>query len=162
MRLAVSSEERMLREVLEASLADREGLQVVSAGEGGAVDVLLVDAGCDPAAAVARTWEARERWPEAKVIAVGLEQEDESLVDLIEAGAGGYVLEGSSPEDLAAAVRAVQQGLAPCSPRIVAAVLARTAALSRHAGPAPCAGDVEPLTLREREFLSLLATGLGN
>jgi two-component system NarL family response regulator len=164
-RVAVSSEERMLREVLEASLASRVGLQVVSAvspEEGAAVDVLLVDVGRDPLAALARTWEVRERWPEAKVIAVGLEEEDEGVVDFIEAGAGGYVLKGSSPEDLEAAVRAAQQGLAPCSPRVVASVLARIAALSRRADPAPCAADVEPLTFREREILGLLSTGLGN
>jgi two-component system NarL family response regulator len=164
-RVAVSSEERMLREVLEASLAGREGLQVVSPvspEDGGGVDVLLVDVGCNPSAALARTWEAHERWPQAKVIAVGLEREDEGVVDFIEAGAGGYVLKGSSPEDLEAAVRAAQQGLAPCSPRIVASVLARSAALSRHADPPPCAADVDPVTLREREILGLLAAGLGN
>jgi len=163
-RVAVRSEERMLREVLEAFLAGRAGLEVVSPGPGedGAVDVLLVDVGCDPMAALARTWEVREQWPEAKVIAVGIEQEDESIVDFIEAGAGGYVLKGSSPEDLVAAVRAAQQGLAPCAPRVVASVLARIAALSQHADPAPCASDVEPLTLREREILALLAAGLGN
>jgi DNA-binding NarL/FixJ family response regulator len=161
MKVAVSSRERMLREVLEASLTGREGLEVVPRDDG-AVDVLLVDVGCDPAAALARTWEARDRWPQAKLIAVGLEREDERLVDLIEAGAGGYVLEGSSPEDLVAAVRAAQQGLAPCSPRVVTLVLDRIAALSRHVEPAPCAADVEPLTLREREILGLLAAGLGN
>jgi DNA-binding NarL/FixJ family response regulator len=160
-RVAVSSRERMLREVLEASLSGREGLEVVPADDG-AVDVLLVDVGCDRSAALAHTWEARDRWPQAKLIAVGLEQEDESVVDFIEAGAGGYVLEGSSPDDLVAAVRAAQQGLAPCAPRVVAAVLARTAALSRHAEPAPCAAEVEPLTRREREILGLLAAGLGN
>jgi two-component system NarL family response regulator len=151
----------MLREVLEASLTGREGLEVVPRDDG-AVDVLLVDVGCDPSAALARTWEARDQWPQAKLIAVGLAREDERLVDLIEAGAGGYVLEGSSPEELVAAVRAAQQGLAPCSPRVVTLVLARIAALSRHAEPAPCAADVEPLTLREREILGLLAAGLGN
>ncbi len=159
-RVAVSSQERMLREVLEASLAGREGLEVVPADDG--ADVLLVDVGCDPSAALGYIWEARDRWPQARLIAVGLEREDESVVDFIEAGAGGYVLRGSSPDDLVAAVHAAKQGLAPCAPRVVASVLARIAALSRHAGPAPCTADVEPLTLREREILGLLAAGLGN
>lgn len=160
-RVAVSSRERMLREVLEASLSGREGLEVVP-GDDEAVDVLLMDVGCDAAAALADTREAHDHWPQAKLIAVGLEQEDESVVEFIEAGAGGYVLKGSSPEDLVAAVRAAQQGLAPCAPRVVASVLARIAALSRHGEPAPCAAEVEPLTRREREILGLLAAGLGN
>jgi two-component system nitrate/nitrite response regulator NarL len=163
-RVAVVSEDRMLREVLEASLAGREDLQVVASGpEGdGGVDVLLVDAEFHPSSALAHTWEARERWPEAKVIAVGLAREDEKIVDFIEAGAGGYVLEGSTPEDLVAAIRAAQQGLAPCSPRVVASVLARISELSRRGEPVAAAAEVEPLTLREREILALLANGLGN
>ncbi len=111
---------------------------------------------------LARTWEARERWPSAKLIVVGLEKEDESVVDFIEAGAEGYVLKRSSPEDLVAVIRAVQQGLAPCSPRVVASVLARTSMLARHVDPGPAPSEVEPLTLREREILGLLAAGLGN
>jgi len=162
--VAVISEDRMLREVLEASLAGREDLAVVHAGSGedGAVDIVLVDAGCNLAAALARVWEARERWPKAKVVVIGLEREDESVVELIEAGAGGYVLKDASLEDLVAAIRAAHQGLAACSPRVVASVLARISELSRYVAPAPAAPATEPLTLREREILALLATGLGN
>jgi DNA-binding NarL/FixJ family response regulator len=162
--VAVMSEDRMLREVLEASLAAREGLQVLAEGpEGnGAVDVVVIDAGFNPVSALARTWEAPERWPGAKVIAVGFEREDETLLDFIEAGAGGYVLKGSSPEDLVAVIRAAQQGLVTCSPRVIASVLERISALSRRVDPAPPPSDLEPLTVREREILGLLATGLGN
>lgn len=158
------SEDRMLREVLEASLTGREGLKMVPAHseESEAIDVVLVDAGFDTSAALARTWEARERWPAAKVIVVGLEREDEGVVDFIEAGAEGYLLRSSSPEELVAVIRAVQQGLAPCSPRVVASVLARTSVLARWVDPVPLPADVEPLTHREREILGLLATGLGN
>ncbi len=158
------SEDRMLREVLEASLAGREGLRMVpaQAEENGTADVVLVDVGFDAAAALSRTWAARERWPSAKLIVVGVEQEDESVVDFIEAGAGGYVLKGSSPEELVAVIRAVRQGLAPCSPRVVASVLARTSVLARRIDPAPPSVEVDPLTLREREILGLLAIGLGN
>jgi len=163
-RVVVSSGERLLREVLEASLMDREELEVVfeSAAADGAFDVLLVDAGRDLSAAQARVWEARERWPEAKVIAVGLEREDETVVELTEAGAGGYVLRNASPDDLVAAIRAAQEGLAACSPWVVASVLARIAELSHAAVPAPVALAVEPLTAREREILAFLATGASN
>jgi len=163
-RVAVTSGDRMFREVLEASLVDHEGLEVVSGSSAidGAVDVLLVDVGFNPPAALARVWEARARWPEAKVIAIGLEREDETVVELIEAGAGGYLLRDASPEDLVAAILAAREGLASCSPQVVASVLARISELSRCADPAPAVSDVEPLTQREREILALLATGLGN
>src|SRR5262245_43384680 len=107
-RIAVCSEDRMLREVLEAALAHHEGFEVSAAspagdrGEG-AVDVALIDAGRDRPAALSRTWAARDRWPAAKLIVVGLEREDEGVVDFIEAGAVGWVLKGSTPRQLVAA-----------------------------------------------------------
>src|SRR4030095_6345854 len=98
-RIAVVSEDRMLREVLEAALARYDGLEVAAAsarGErgDGCVDVALIDAGRDLPAALSRTWQARDRWPAAKLIVVGLEREDESIVELLQAGAGGYGLPG--------------------------------------------------------------------
>jgi DNA-binding NarL/FixJ family response regulator len=166
-RIAVLSEDRMLREVLEGALARYDGLEVAAASaagerEDGSVDVALIDAGRDLPAALSRTWQARDRWPAAKLIVVGLEREDESIVELIEAGAGGYVLQGSSPQQLVEAIRDARQGLANCSPRIVASVLARISVLSRHADSAPALSATEPLTHREREILALLAAGLGN
>ena len=156
-RVAVVSEERMFREALTASLGGYEGLEAAVDGE---ADVVLIDAAPDPQTALLQTWEARERWPEARLIALGLDREDDS-VDFIEAGAQGYVLKGESPDGLVAVIRSVHQGRTPCSPRVVASVLARIAALSSlRADPLP--RSVEPLTLREREVLGLLAAGLGN
>jgi DNA-binding NarL/FixJ family response regulator len=165
LRIAVVSEDRMLREVVEGALAGREGLEPVPAAgrdEDVAVDVALIDAGLDRPRALARTRSASERWPAAQILVIGLEREDETVVDLVEAGAAGYVLKGSSPEQLVAAIHAARQGLTTCAPRIVGLVVERIAALSRAAGPAPAAAEIEPLTPRERETLVLLAEGLTN
>lgn len=170
-RVAVVSEERMFREALTASLSGYEGLEVtVLPGERVAIngdgqeegtDVVLIDAAPDPQEALLHTWKARERWPEARLIALGLDQEDDSVIDFIEAGAQGYVLKGVSPDGLVEVIRAVHQGRTPCSPRVVASVLARIAALSGlRTDPLP--QSVEPLTLREQEVLALLAAGMGN
>jgi DNA-binding NarL/FixJ family response regulator len=157
----------MLREVLEVELARCDGLEVAAASregtpDDGCVDVVLIDAGCDRPAALSRTWQARDRWPAAKLIVVGLEGEDESVVDFIEAGAAAYVLKGSSPQQLMAVIHDAQQGLVTCSPHIISAVLARISLLSCQAEPVPAGSGSEPLTHREREILTLLAAGLGN
>lgn len=159
-RVAVVSEERMFREALAVSLAGYEGVEVPE-DVTGAVDVVLIDAAPDSRVAMARTREARDRWPEAKLIVLGLDREDETVVDFIEAGAQGYVLKGASPDGLVGVVRAVHQGRTHCSPAVVASVLARIASLEEtRTEPEP--RNVEPLTLREREVLVLLAAGLGN
>ncbi len=150
----------MFREALAAALASYEGFEVPEDGTD-AVDVVLIDAASDPRVALAQTCQARERWPEAKRVVLGLDREDETVVDFIEAGAQGYVLKGVSPEGLVEVIRAVHQGRTACSPAVVASVLERIAALEGiRTDPPP--RSVEPLTLREREVLVLLAAGLGN
>ena len=155
----------MFREALTASLSGYDGLEVTAAsgdrleGEAG---VVLIDAAPDLQSALARTWEARERWPGAKLVVLGLDREDDGIVDFIEAGAQGYVLKGSSPDGLVEVIRAVHEGRTPCSPRVVASVLARIAALADVGTEPPPHQGLEPLTLREREILALMAGGLGN
>jgi two-component system nitrate/nitrite response regulator NarL len=103
----------------------------------------------------------RTRWPDAKIIAVGLDEEDEQIVDFAEAGALGYVLKGATLDELIETIQRVHQGETLCSPRILAAVVARITSLARL-GPEPPPREVEPLTAREREILALVAAGLGN
>jgi DNA-binding NarL/FixJ family response regulator len=167
-RVAVVSEERMFREALTASLSAYDGLEVaalpgdrIAAAEEAGANVLLIDAAADPQSALLHAWEARERWPEIKLVALGLEGEDEHVVDFIEAGVQGWVLKGSSPDGLVEVIRAVHEGRTPCSPRVVASVLARIAALAGESTEPP-PQSLEPLTLREREILALVADGLGN
>lgn len=167
-RVAVVSEERMFREAVTVSLAGYEGLavaalsgaQVMADGEETA-DMVLIDAAPNLQAALAHTRAAGDRWPEAKLIALGLDREDDTVVDFIEAGAQGYVLKGASPDGLVEVIRAVHQGRTPCSPSVVASVLARIVSLGGVRTEAP-PRNVEPLTLREQEVLGLLAGGLGN
>jgi len=164
-RVAILSEERMFREALTASLSGYEGLDVTAPSDDrleGEAGVVLIDAAPNLQSALARTWEARERWPAAKLVILGLEREDEGIVDFVEAGAQGYVLKGSSPDDLVEVIRAVHQGRTLCSPGVVASVLARIASLAEVGAEVPPAQSFEPLTSREREILALMAAGLGN
>jgi DNA-binding NarL/FixJ family response regulator len=158
----VISEDRIFREALEASLARQDVVVAGQGADGGGADVVLIDAGFDPEAALARTWGSHQEWPDSEVIAVGFDQEDERVVDFIEAGARGYVLKGTSPDDLMEVIRSVHQGRVSCSPQVISSVLARISSLSRLRSEEPAPREVEPLTVREKEILELMAAGLGN
>jgi DNA-binding NarL/FixJ family response regulator len=145
-------------------LAGEEGFRVWTApGEGADFpSIILIDASLDPQEALAQTWSARERFPEAQVMVVGLEREDESVLEFIEAGAAAYLLKSASPARLVEALRFLRDGQVHSTPRIAAAVLERIAALEKDRPVVPLPPSCEPLTARELETLALMARGLRN
>ena len=170
-RVSIVSGDRMFREVLTVLVSGNQGLEVVpfdgdpaavvmegESEEG--VDVVLIDAGYDPKRALTRVRAVRDRWVAAETVVLGVEREDESVVDFVEAGAHSYVLQGTSPEGLLSVVREVHERRSPASPQVVTAVLRRINSLAGVPVPPPRAAG--PLTSRETEILALLARGLGN
>lgn len=159
--------DRVFAEALEAVLAAEEGLHlraapVAPSDTDDPPTIILIDASFDPVAALSLTWSARERFPEAQIMILGLQREDESVLEFIEAGAAAYLLQSASPAQLIEALRFLRDGQVHSSPRIAAAVVERIAALEkdRRVSPAPQVG--EPLTARELEILALMARGLRN
>lgn len=156
--------DRVFAEALEAVLAAEEGLRLgtVAAEDQEPPSIILIDASFDPAEALSLTWSARERFPEAQVMILGLEREDESVLEFIEAGAAAYLLKSASPARLVEALRFLREGQVHSSPRIAAAVVERIAALEKERGFIPPLPSCNPLTARELETLSLMARGLRN
>jgi DNA-binding NarL/FixJ family response regulator len=160
----VLGEGRVFASALEAVLASEDGFRLwTAAAEGEAPpSIVLVDASLDPREALASTWSARERFPEAQVMVLGLEREDESVLEFIEAGAAAYLLRSEPPARLAEALRFLRDGQVHSTPRIAAAVLERIAALERDRVAIPLPPHWEPLSARELEILALMARGLRN
>jgi len=156
--------DRLSVQALESILAAEEGFRLWTAPDEGQAfpSIVLVDAALDPRAALSQTWSARERFPEAQVMVLGLENEDESVLEFIEAGAVSYLLKGATPARLVAALRFLRDGQVHSTPRIAAAVLERIAALEKDRGVIPLPASSEPLTARELETLTLMARGLRN
>jgi len=160
---------RLFADALASLLAKREELKVTGVApepeplaEGS--EIMLIDATGDDgevSAALARLRQAREHANGCKAIVLGLPGEDDRLVDFIEAGAQGYVLRGTSPADLVEAIRATHAGLSRCSARVATAVVARIMELEGRRTKVE-RRDREPLTAREREVLSWMATGRCN
>src|SRR5205823_13817228 len=71
--------------------------------------------------------------------------------------AWGYLARDAEPGRIVAAVRAVADGLVALDPELASGALG-----SQAAGPLPGEGEVDELTAREREVLTLVAIGLTN
>jgi DNA-binding NarL/FixJ family response regulator len=85
---------------------------------------------------------------------------DEYVFEALRAGASGFLLKDSPPEDLLAAVHTVASGAALLAPAVTRRVIERFAALPP--GRDDLAARITELTSREKEVLRLLARGLTN
>jgi DNA-binding NarL/FixJ family response regulator len=111
-------------------------------------EVIIMDVrlpGIDGISAIKRI---AEFCPDVKTVMFSAYGDKRLLSDAIAAGARGYVLKGSPPEDLLRAVRTVTNGKPFVDPSLSPALLMSTV------------GPDAPLSEREREILQLLAEGL--
>jgi two-component system, NarL family, nitrate/nitrite response regulator NarL len=165
-RVLLVGDVRLFRELLENAVADEEGLEVVGSAS---CDVAAMAAGMsEPDVVIADTTSLRvpggmhalaTALPDAKIVAIGVPDDDDSVVALLEAGASGYVTAEQSFTDLVTAVEAASNGELPCPPRLSAALARRIAALAADKKRELGNGGLTP---RQREIAALMAAGLSN
>jgi DNA-binding NarL/FixJ family response regulator len=85
---------------------------------------------------------------------------DEYVYDALRAGASGFLLKDTPPEQLVEAIRVVAGGDSLLSPRVTTRVIEEFVAKKRTAQPRP--RGLDELTAREAEVMGLVARGLSN
>lgn len=169
-RVALVDDQHLVRAGLRALLERAEDIAVVGeAGDGDAgfalavaerPDLVLMDIrmpGADGLAATRRIV-ADERLREVKVVVLTTFDTDEHVFDAIRAGAAGFLLKDTSPDELRHAVRLVAGGEALLSPSVTRRVMTAAVSPSGPVKPERLAG----LTEREREVLVAVAGGRSN
>ena len=138
-----------------------DGLAAVDAVGRLAPDVVLMDIRMprlDGLASTRRILAEYEEPPRVLILTTfGL---DEYVYEALRAGASGFLLKDASPEDIHAAIRAVASGDALLDPAVTQSVIAHFAALPRPRQD--LIGQVDELTAREQEVLTLMAKGRSN
>ncbi|QFZ22268.1 response regulator [Saccharothrix syringae] len=167
LRALVVDDHPLFRYGLAATLGDAADLEVVGEASGGAMavsmaaalrpDVVVMDLNMPDLGGVEATRRIVAHDPEARVLVLTMFDDDESVFAAMRAGALGYLLKASRPQQIVRAVRAVGEGEAIFSP----AIAVRLLAYFGSGPPEPVAAFPE-LTGREREVLRLMAAGRGN
>jgi DNA-binding NarL/FixJ family response regulator len=98
----------------------------------------------------------KELLPEVKAIMVTVYEDPDRIFRALSAGASGYLLKRSTPEEVLSAMREVQQGGGAMSGEIARKVIAH------FREKATVTAEVDQLTAREREVLELVVHGLSN
>jgi DNA-binding NarL/FixJ family response regulator len=117
-------------------------------------DVVLMDIKLPHMSGIQCVAEIKKSAPNMQIIMVTVYEDSERIFRALKAGANGYLVKSSPPEQLLAAIRDVSQGGAPLSSHIASKVV-------KHfhiVGNSP--RESENLSPREREVLELLAEGL--
>jgi two-component system, NarL family, response regulator DevR len=124
------------------------GEEVVEAVERLRPEVVIVDVRLPGVDGIPVVKQISQAAPEVKTVVFSAYGDKRLLSDALSAGADGYVLKGSPPEDLLRAVRTVSAGKPFVDPSLSPALLMSQV------------GPDAPLSEREREILQLLAGGL--
>jgi len=166
-RVLIVSHIRLYRDGL-AQIIERDGRfsvvgNAASGPEAGAgfslreVDLILLDMGAPEALACARLF--AQETPTATVIALGVPDSEDDVIQCAEAGVAAYVSREASLTELLAVLEDAVRGECRCSPKVAGGLLRRMAMLAAERGPAGCAPR---LTAREREVVRLIDAGLSN
>ena len=121
------------------------------------VDVVLMDYRLPDGTGAEATRAIKARWPAARVVMLTALNDDETVLESIQAGADGYLTKDRAVEEVVNAVRAANAG-ETLLPRSVIVGIAQRVASARDRGLER--RQVEPLTPRELEVLKTLTEGL--
>ena len=165
-RVLIVDDHAIVREGQRALIDTEPGMEVVGEAKDGfeAVeladtlqpDVILMDLHMPRKDGIEAIEEIKTGNPEARILVLTSFTEDEKVYSAIKAGAMGYLLKDSSPQEILAAIRKVHQGETSMHPSIANKLMRE---LQRSSNLSP---TEEPLTAREVEILKLVAQGLPN
>jgi NarL family two-component system response regulator LiaR len=165
-RILVVDDHTIVRKGIRALFDEVEGIEIIGeAGDGlEAVaqvealhpDVILMDLVMPNMDGIEAISQINAKHKNARIIALTSFATDDKIFPAIKAGAMGYLLKDSDPDELIAAIHAVYQGEPSLDPSIAKKVLQEISRPSERP-PTP-----DPLTEREVEILSLVAQGMSN
>src|SRR5215470_16190538 len=165
LKLLLVDDHALVREGIRSSLVHFSSIKPVGEAANGKEalrkckelhpDVVLMDLNMPEMSGLEATPLIREKFPETKIIALTVHENKEYIFQILRAGAHGYVLKDTSPEELVRAIESVAQGGAFFSPA-VSNVLLQDYVRATH--PQELDSDVR-LSGREREVLRAIAQG---
>ena len=168
-RLLLVDDHAVVRSGLKMLLSGHSEMEIV--GEAGTAeealelagqthpDVILMDIGLPDKTGIEATREIKKKFPEVKIVALTIHEDEEYFFQMLNAGASGYVPKRAAPEELLTAIRAAAAGEVYLYPSLAKLLVQDYLSADR---PAEEKANLDGLTDREHEVLTQLAEGASN
>jgi RNA polymerase sigma factor (sigma-70 family) len=166
----IVDDDDLMRAGLRGVLASDDAIDVVAEAPDGRdaayhartarPDVVLMDVRMPGLDGISATREVLRAHPKARVVMLTTFEQDDYIFGALNAGASGFLLKRTSPEELLAAIHSVAAGDSLLSPSVTRTVIDRMA--QHPAAEAAFDERLDELTPREREVLEQVARGLSN
>lgn len=167
-RVLIADDHELVRLALRTLLEGEDDIEVVAEAPDGEtvlellggtqIDLLLLDLRMPGIGGVETCRRIRKTDAELPVLVLTSFDDEEEMFGVLAAGASGYILKDTRPEQLVQAIRTVAEGQAVFD----AGIAARVIAGKKHAVCEPDPVLKDRLSERELEVLQLMATGLSN
>ena len=185
-RVLVVDDQRLMRDGIASLLEMQDAIEVVGTASNGqeaiekaaslCPEVILMDVRMPVMDGVEATRQVRRQLPSCRILMLTTFDDEEYVIDALQAGASGYLLKDLPAPDLASAVQAVYKGIYQLDPAVASKVIASLSrpqtldsakqAVSVSSSTMSDAGTPSPrptdLTGREVEVLRLIAKGATN
>lgn len=170
-KVLIVDDESLIRNILKDYLSSDESLEVVGEASNGKLaisqaralqpDVILMDMQMPLMDGVEATQYIHHSFPDIRILGLSTFATDRYVVELLRAGASGYLVKDSRPEEVTSAIHTVHDGGSVLSPEVTRYVVQGL----EQSVPAEISPDEElmsVLTAKEIEVIELLARGLNN
>jgi len=164
-KIILADDHKIIREGLRALLEKNPDMEVVAEAQDGLTavrlakklspDIVIMDIGMPDMNGINATGQIISETKGIRVIALSMHSDRRFVLQMLKAGASGYLLKDSAFEELELAIQTVMSGQPYLSPKITDVVIKEYI----HNIPSNEATAFSALTIREREVLQLLAEG---
>jgi DNA-binding NarL/FixJ family response regulator len=168
MRVLICDDQAMIRHGLAMILRLAGDIEVLGLAESGGEalqlaeqlvpDLVLMDLKLPGMNGVEATRQIRARFPAIQVLVLTTYDDDQWIFDALRAGACGYLLKDTPPEDLLKAIRGTAEGKTFLDPSVAGKLVAQIAEQPAR----PASAIIAKLTERELDVLRLIASGYAN